>query len=195
MQTSRKKEASVESLVKPKKKQKFEPTTTALTLEPISLEQLCIDLLSDVELSPGNDELSFRSLRSGLNSNTSNRIRAIMFGVFEKKFPSSISKPELLKRSIQTIASYLSQANMSSIELMLGDLGRVHTSDEMCREKEVVFLRTNSVNNMGDPSVSDCDLLLGWVIRGQSLIEVEVKATNMHWGKICQKRREMTLSS
>lgn len=77
----------------------------------------------------------------------------------------------------------------------IADVGVVHRSDDHLLLNEVVFIRKNAItNSTGEPCVSACENLSGWVLRSGGLVQVDfVSVQVIFWGRLSEKRKKISL--
>ena len=70
-------------------------------------------------------------------------------------------------------------------ENVVGDVGKLRCNqDQVAFQGELICLKLNSTNNVGDPTVTACKNLVGWIRRGDELVEVEVEESRLIWGQL-----------
>ena len=76
----------------------------------------------------------------------------------------------------------------------VADIGIVHKPDEGLERGEIVYLRANATSNSGEACVAACENLVGWVVRNKQFVAFSViPITSIYWGRLVEKRRELTM--
>jgi len=120
-------------------------------------------------------------------------VRAIALDVYGLRLPRSIGKEELASRLIAHLIKE-SVEIPSDIGALVADIGIVHISDENYAKGEVVLLRANALNNMGEQCVASYENLAGWIVRAGKLCKEElINSSNISWGRLVEKRKELTI--
>lgn len=128
-------------------------------------------------------------LRAALANNCTARIRGLMYEFFGAIFPKSISKTELISRSMQHLLALATIPK--EIAESVADLGRVHTPDENLLKDEILFLKTNSTSSTGELCVAGCQNLCGWALRDKTFVYFEMlNVDKFYWGRLIEKRRD-----
>ena len=136
---------------------------------------------------------SFPLLRFALHANTKIAILAAFFKVFKHEFPQSISKPELITRSVNFLKDFF-HGNTSSIVGKVGDFGVVQTDDAMLQlaKGTLVLLKVSDPDNLGNESVVPSNRMQGWVFQNNALKFVEVAEDNLVWGELYKRQKNFT---
>jgi len=127
-----------------------------------------------------------------LASNTADRVRAFTTP-YEANFGKSIAKAELIRRILE-LADTVSCVKCEEIRCAVGDIGKAKADCAPLIAGDLVFLKVNGMNNVGEDCVEDCANLMGWIFRNQKAIEVEVCSDALIWGRLSEKRREPVLN-
>jgi len=131
--------------------------------------------------------------RAALKWNTTNRIKAVALDVFNKTFPQSIYKEELVSRLVTHIMSCC-PVLPTDVNDDVADIAIAHTPNARFKENEVLFLEQNGMSNFGEPCVVASDLLSGWVVRDGEFFKLGIiPQKDIHWGKLVEKKKEVSI--
>lgn len=139
-------------------------------------------------------KLGCMSLRSMLMNQTSDRMRWIVFDLIGERLPKTLSKKELMLRVIRVMfekVNPLSRVSLTEIEPHIADFAVATQTTLDVIKGEVVLLKHNALDFRGVSCVSELDILEGWVVREQCLIDVRVELSSIKWGELV-KRKKLT---
>lgn len=176
--------------------------TSSLATERVSFRDFANALLNDEsfrarirEAKQRAEQNGLPALRSALNWNTCDRIRAVMIGLYHTKLPASLNKTPLISRFVEHVESCVPQEFPRNVAVSVADIGVVHTTDDFLARGEIVYLRANATNNSQELCVNCCEHFVGWVFRNNNFVEVDwISKERIYYGKLVEKRsREYTI--
>jgi hypothetical protein len=167
---------------------KLEPNPLQLETETFSnFVKLIVnapDFESSVEKARKDaSSLDYYVLRLLLRKISVDRMRALAVRVFGKVTPKSIRKADMVNVIIAEVCRTFNFP--SDLESVVGDFGILTSNQgQELFKNEIVCLKLNATCNMGDPCVTRCDNMIGWVVRESKCVEIEVEESRMVWGKL-----------
>ena len=145
------------------------------------------------ELKRTASSASLPLLRAALKWNTCNRIRAIALDVFNQTFPQSVNKEELISRLMVHVLGCCAELPRE-VNDDVADVGMCQTPCQRLNEHEVIFLERNGNSNFGEPCVTTSEHLSGWVMRNGEFVRIGfIVAKNICWGKLVEKKKDVTI--
>lgn len=164
--------------------------------EEETFEQLSARLLIDesfVRLAQTNSIAMhterYSTLRSGLERNRVDRIHHIAHTILGLKHAQRLSKSDRIHGIITKIADLLrwSKDMTVALENTIADIGRAKGDIEKVSDGELVFIRANSTDSHGEPCVSHCEEVKGWICRGENIVEVNVRVGLLKWSRLHER--------
>jgi hypothetical protein len=136
-------------------------------------------------------------LRIALAWNTINRIRAIAYDLYFKRFDvrPSWSKATLISNLLQHILGN-SAMFPENVANSIADLGVAHTQSDDLEVGEIIFLCQNGISSSGEVCVIGYNCLSGWISRDSKLVFLKsISLQNIHWGKLVQRSKNLTIAA
>jgi len=131
----------------------------------------------------GATQTNYAVLRAQLRKNNVVRKRAIATALFGLGTSTRVRKNEVIDKIVAEIARIFRLP--VETENVVGDVGKLRCNqDQVAFQGELICLKLNSTNNVGDPTVTACKNLVGWIRRGDELVEVEVEESRLIWGQL-----------
>jgi hypothetical protein len=124
------------------------------------------------------------ALRVALANNTCNLVRKVFFELFNKRFPSSWPKADLLVACVQEVTERVNGNVPEEVVARVADFGVVRVGGNGFREGELILLCANSVDNTGADCVAAASSMPGWVCRDKIVVAVEVEECVLNWGEL-----------
>ncbi len=143
------------------------------------------------EAKAGASSTNLPSLRSWLSKNNQPRIRAFGKSLLDLNLPASNLKDRNIDAIICAVEGRLGLRDFADGAL-IGDVAVVTSPCAELYPQDLVCLKVNAMDNLGDPCVEKCENLVGWVVRGSKLVEVEVELARIKWGCLSEKRKDVS---
>lgn len=131
----------------------------------------------------GATHTNYAALRAQLRKNNVVRKRAIASALFGLATSTRVKKNEVIDKIVAEVARVFRLP--VEAESLVGDVGKLRSNqDQVAFQGELICLKLNSTNNVGDPAVTACKNLVGWIRRGDELFQVEVEESRIIWGQL-----------
>jgi len=190
-------EAAVVALAKSKRDRKQMSAELRAKIEAESFRDFSKALMVDevafaAKVKAAQEDASdsdYTVLRAWLKKNSAKRLYGLgkyILGI-TTTFPSW-KKERLVDAIVSEIKSRfaLSEADQA----FAGDFGVLMKDTEDLFKNDVICLRVNAVDNLGDPCVVLCDHVEAWVVRNVKAERVVVDISCVQWGYLSEQRRD-----
>jgi hypothetical protein len=133
----------------------------------------------------------FPMLRVWLKKNNCTRICAVgKFNLGLTIMSMNWKKDRMIDAIVSEVKSRFSLLSEED-QSLVGDFGVLLEDSEDLYRDDLICLRVNAVDNLGDPCVVSCQFIQAWVIREARIECVDVELSRVQWCRLSENRKDL----
>jgi hypothetical protein len=180
------------------KAKRKKPNKQSVVLEFQTFKEYSLQITSQ----PGFNELveqckknfsksDYPILRMNLEKNTVIRMRGIALSILSINTSKSIQKQKLVDLIISKVHETF---NLNEeLQISIGDIGILKADEhDLAVKGDIVLLKVNSSNNLGQNGVSVCDNLVCLLLQDGEIKEASVEEFKLTWGRLSEFRKDLS---